>query len=153
MTRQLLRSSSACALAIALATGLMACGGSDNPSAATTAPTVVATPLPQLFEGKLEVGGSSFFSFTVSATGNANVMLASVTTSTTPGTSTNVTLGMGLGTPLGTGCVETTSVLAFPALQSPLVVANLTAGIYCVRVYDVGNLRGPVNFAIRIVHT
>jgi len=79
-------------------------------------------------------------------------MLASVTTSTTPGNSTNVTLGMGLGTPLGTGCVETTSVQASPALQSPLV-SNLTAGTYCVRVYDVGNLTAPVNFAVRIVHT
>jgi len=152
MTRQLLRSGSACALAIALATGLMACGGSDNPSAATTGPTVVATPQPVLFEGKLDVGGSSFYSFAVSATGNTNVMLASVTTSTTPGNSTNVTLGMGLGTPLGTDCVVTTSVQASPALQSPLV-SNLTAGTYCVRVYDVGNLKGPVNFAVRIVHT
>jgi hypothetical protein len=37
-------------------------------------------------------------------------------------------------------------------LQSPLV-SNLTAGIYCVRVYDVGNLKSSVNFAIRIVHS
>jgi hypothetical protein len=61
-------------------------------------------------------------------------------------------IGMGIGSPLGTECVEATAVLAFPALQSPLV-SNLTPGIYCVRAYDVGNLKSSVNFAIRIVHS
>jgi len=140
----------ACAAAIVLALAVSACGGSSNNT--STAPSVISTPQPQLFEGKLDVGGSAFFSFTVSATGDADVMLASVTTSTTPGTSSNVVLGLGLGTPLGTDCSVTTSMPAFAALQSPLV-SNLTAGIYCVRVYDIGNLRGPVNFAVRIVHT
>jgi hypothetical protein len=140
----------ACAAAIVLALVVCACGGSSNNT--STAPSVIATPQPELFEGKLDVGGSAFFSFTVQATGDADVMLASVTTSTTPGTSSNVVLGLGLGTPLGTDCNITTSMPAFAALQSPLV-SNLTAGIYCVRVYDIGNLRGPVNFAVRIVHT
>lgn len=139
----------ACGAAIALATAFSACGGNSNTS---TAPTITATPQPELFEGSLNVGGFAFFSFNVQATGAADVMLASVTTSAAPGTSINVVLGMAIGSPLGTDCVISTSVLAAPALQSPLV-SNLTAGTYCVRVYDVGNLTVPVNFAIRIVHT
>ena len=138
----------AAALAVAV---VSACGGSNSSTTSTT-PTVVAGPSTESFEGTLTRNGSSFFSFTVQATGDAFVMLASVTSTTAPGSSLNTILGLGLGTPLGTDCVVTTSVLAFPALQSPLV-SNLTAGVYCVRVYDVGNLTGNVNFAIRIVHT
>ena len=148
-TRRLLRLA-ACALTAALATTAAACGGSDNSTSA--APSVVVGPQTELFEGTLARGGSAFYSFTVQDKGDTTVMLASVATSTAPGTSTNVVLGMGIGSPLGTDCVVTTSVLGFPALQSPLV-SNLTAGIYCVRVYDVGNLNSAVNFAIRIVHT
>jgi hypothetical protein len=148
--RQLSRAG-AFAIGLAIVLGATACGGSDN-SATTTTPTVVAGPQTELFEGKLDVRGSAFYSFTVTQTGNATFMLASVTTSTTPGTSTGVVLGLGVGSPLGTGCVQTQTVLAFGALQSPLV-SNLTPGIYCVQVSDVGNLTIPVNFAIRIVHT
>jgi hypothetical protein len=138
------------ALAAALATIAAACGGSDN--SPSTAPSVVVGPQTALFEGTLPVGGSAFYSFNVQETGDALVMLASVATSTAPGTSTNSGLGLGIGTPLGTDCTETKSLVAFPLLQSPLV-SNLTPGIYCVRVYDVGTLAGSVNFAIRIVHT
>jgi len=139
------------AFAIGLATAVAGCGGSDN-SATTATPTVVTGPQTELFEGKLDLRGSAFYSFTVLDTGTATFMLAAVTTSTTPGTSTGVVLGLGVGSPLGTGCVQTQTVPAFGALQSPLV-ANLTPGIYCVQVSDVGNMTVPVNFAIRIVHT
>jgi len=151
MTRRLLRLARAGVFALALAMALTACGGSDN-STTTAQPTVVAGPSTELFEGKLDLRGSVFYSFSVQATGDTTVMLASVTTSTTPGTSTGVVLGLGVGSPLGTDCNLTKSVLAFGALQSPLV-ANLTPGIYCIRVSDVGNLTVPVNFAVRIVHT
>ena len=151
MTRRLRQVSRAGAFAIGLATALAACGGSDN-STTTTQPTVITGPSTELFEGKLDLRGSAFYSFSVQATGDATVMLASVTTSTKPGTSTGVLLGLGVGSPLGTDCVLTKSVLAFGALQSPLV-ADLTPGIYCIRVSDVGNLTVPVNFAVRIVHT
>ena len=149
-TRRLLKLG-AVALVAALAMTIAGCGGSDD-SASTTAPTVTVGPQTALFEGTLPIGGSAFYSFTVQQTGDATVMLASVTTSTAPGTSTAAVLGLGVGTPLGTDCTETKSVLAFASLQSPLV-SNLAPGIYCVRVYDVGALGSSVNFAIRIVHT
>ena len=140
----------AVALLLALP-ALSACGGSDNaPSAATT--TAIVGPQTVLFEGKLAVGGSTFYSFTVQTEGNTNVMLASVTTTTSPGSESNVILGLALGTPIGTDCSITTTLQASPALQSPLV-AKHTPGVYCARVYDLGNLRSAVNFAVRIVHT
>jgi hypothetical protein len=140
-------------IALALALAATACGGSNN-SAATTTPTTVATPTAELFEGKLQSrGDSTFFSFTVNAAGNVNVTLASVTTATTPGSSTNLTLGVGLGSPLATDCNLTTQTTTGPGLTSQLVGSNFSPAIYCVRVFDVGNLTVPVNFAVRIVHT
>jgi hypothetical protein len=140
-------------IALALALVATSCGGSDN-SAATTTPTEVATPKSELFEGKLQSSGdSTFFSFTVSTAGNVNVTLASVTTTTSPGSSTNLVLGVGLGSPLATDCNLTTQTTTGPGLTSQLVGSNFSPAIYCVRVFDVGNLTAPVNFAVRIVHS
>jgi len=127
-----------------------ACGGSNSP--ATTQPSVITGPQTQLFEGTLSPGGSAFYSFTVAQTGNASVMLASVSASTAPNTSVAITLGLALGTPLGTDCSITAALTASPSLTSPLV-NSLTPGIYCARVYDIGQLQSTVNFAVRIVHT
>lgn len=139
---------------LALASLLLAgtaCGGSSSP-AATTEPSVIITPQATLFEGTLDPGGSAFYSYNVQQTGNTSVMLASVSTSTAPSATSTVVLGMAFGTPLGTDCSITNPLTASASLTSPMVTSQ-TPGIYCVRVYDVGNLRSKVNFAVRIVHT
>jgi hypothetical protein len=137
-------------LALALATA--ACGGSD--SSTTTAPTTASGPTTELFEGKLQSrGDSTFFSFTVATAGNVSVTLASVTTATTPGSSTNLPLGVGLGSPLATDCTVTSQTTTGPGLTSQLTGSNFSPAIYCVRVFDVGNLTVPINFAVRITHT
>lgn len=148
-----LRKLAAAALVAALP-AFSACGGSDDPtsSSTSTAPTVISGPSTALFEGTLAPGGSAFYSFTVTTTGLTNVMLASVTSSASPGTSSTVVLGLALGTPLGTDCTITNSLPASAGLTSQLV-NSLTPGIYCARVYDIGNLRSSVKFAIRIVYT
>ena len=129
-----------------------ACGGSSNPSAATTEPTVIVGPQAVLFEGTLDPGGFAFYSYTVQQTGNTSVMLASVSTSTAPSATSSVVLGMAFGTPLGTDCSTTHPLTASAALTSPMVTSQ-APGTYCVRVFDVGNLTSKVNFAVRIVHT
>ena len=138
------------ALAATLALTLSACGGSDTST--PTAASADTGPTTQLFEGQLSVGGSAFYSFTVTTTGLANVLLASVSTTTTPGTSSTVVLGLALGMPIGTDCTITNAVPTAAGLTSQMV-NSLTPGTYCARVYDIGNLKSAVNFAIRIVHT
>ena len=136
-------------IVLALAIAVTACGSSDNSTSPTT-----TTPSTELFEGKLQgAGDSMFFSFTVGTAGNVDVTLASVTTATSPGTSANVVLGLGLGSPLATDCNVTSQVATRPGLTTQLTGTNFSPAIYCVRVFDVGNLTTPVNFAIRIVHT
>jgi hypothetical protein len=142
----------ALALALTLAAAAAvtsACGGDD-----TTAPTATTDtgPSTELFEGQLTIGGSAFYSFTTAETGLASVMLASVTTSTSPGTSSNVVLGLALGTPTGTDCAITSALPTAAGLASQMV-NSLAPGTYCARVYDIGNLKAPVNFAIRITHS
>src|SRR6516162_7017707 len=137
-------------IVLALALAVAACGGSSDTSTSPTTPG----PSTELFEGKLQgAGDSMFFSFTVANAGNVDVTLASVTSTTTPGTSTNLVLGIGLGSPLGTDCNLTTQTATGPGLTSQLTGSNFSPAIYCVRVFDVGKLTTPVNFAIRIVHT
>jgi hypothetical protein len=139
-------------IVLALALAATACGGSD--SSTTTTPTTTAGPSSELFEGKLQSrGDSTFFSFTVAAAGNVNVTLASEMTTTTPGSSANFVLGVGLGSPLATDCNLTSQTTTGPGLTPQLVGNNFSPAIYCVRVFDVGNLTVPINFAVRITHT
>jgi hypothetical protein len=139
-----------CSIVIASALVMAACSG-DNSS---TTPTTTTPPSPELFEGQLTSrGASQFFSFAVTTAGNVNLTLASVTTAATPGTSLNLPLGLGLGTPVGTDCNLTQQTTTGPGLVPQLIGSNFAAGTYCVKVFDVGSLTVPVNFAVRIDHT
>ena len=137
-------------IVIAFALVMAACGGDDT---STTTPTPTG-PSSQLFEGQLQNrGDSQFFSFAVTTAGDASVTLASVTTASTPGTSLNLPLGVGLGKPVGTDCSLTQQTTTGPGLVPQLTSSNLAVATYCVKVFDVGNLTVPVNFAVRITHT
>ncbi len=127
-----------------------ACGGSD--SSTSTTPSVTVGPTTALFEGTLDPNGFAFYSFNVQQTGSVMIMLASVTSSLAPGTSSAVTVGLSIGVPSGTDCTIQNSIPASAALTSQLVV-NMTPGLYCARIYDLGNLKSSVNFAVRIVYT
>jgi hypothetical protein len=137
-------------IVIAFALAMAACGGDNT----TTTPTTTTTPPPELFEGQLTGrGASQFFSFAVITAGNVNLTLASVTSAATPGTSLNLPLGVGFGTPVGTDCNVTQQTTTGPGLVPQLTASNAAAGTYCVKVFDVGNVTVPVNFAVRIDHT
>ena len=122
-----------------------ACGNGGS----TTAPTATG-PSTEIYSGTLPVLGSGFFSFTVGTAGPVAITLASLT-ATAPGPALNSVMSLGVGSPLGTDCSVTSSVVAAPALTAQLV-NSLTPAIYCTRISDLGNLTAPVNFTIRIVH-
>ena len=137
------------AFLVLLVAGLLtaACGNNDS---STTAPTTPTGPSSEVFTGALPLNGSSFYSFTVVTAGQVSITLASLV-ATQPGPAVNNVLGLGVGSPLGTDCSVTNSVTTSPGLAAQLV-NSLTPGIYCARIYDVGNLAVPVFFAVRIVH-
>ena len=120
-------------------------------SPGTTSPSTTTTgPATETFTGSLDVNGSSFYSFSVASLGTVSVMLASITMGN-PGPAAAIPVSLGLGVPAGIGCGVTTAVTVAPALTSQ-IASSLPAGIYCVNIADIGNMRAPINFAIRIVH-
>ena len=121
--------------------------GSDAPP---TTPTLPIGPQTEVFTGTLQVQGSNFFSFTVATQGSVNITLASLL-SARPGPALSTVVELAVGTPLGTECSVTNSVPAAPALTAQLV-NSLTPATYCTRIADLGNLTGPVDFTVRIVH-
>ena len=121
-------------------------------SASTTSPTpTTATTSTEIFAGTLDPGGSSFYSFSVTQGGVVTVNLASLTTGSSVRTTSAAVVGLGIGIPSGTDCAVSTSTETSAALAAQMTNER-TAGTYCVRVHDVGQLEVPLNFAIRIVH-
>lgn len=103
----------------------------------------------QTFAGSLPVNGSLFYSIVVSQQGPVSLMLAAV--QTPGGAALTTPVGIGVGVPAGTGCPRTHSQTTPPGLAAQMTV-TLNPGTYCAAVYDVGNLSGTVNFAMRITY-
>lgn len=122
---------------------------SPSPTSPTTTATTAAEPtVSEVFEGILPVGGSKFFSFTTSTYGRVDATLISVGGAFVPST---VWVGLGLGQPSGTDCATTTSMNT-AAASAPQVTGTYTAGVYCVRVADIGNLFAPASFSVTIAY-
>jgi hypothetical protein len=128
-----------------LVVALIAVSCTDPP--ATVAPSTAAV---YYLPGVLEVQGTAIVTFNPTRTGPANVTLVSVTTDTR-GPASDVVLDMGFGTPADGGCAITSSVQAAPRLSAHLVTSVTASTEYCVMLADIGNLKGPVNFAVRVV--
>lgn len=134
----------------AMITGALLFATACADGAATgTSPTVITTQT-QTFTSSLAVGASRFYSFSVTQGGTVYVTLASVSSPAT-GHALADQLEIGLGTPAGTGCSTTATLVTRPSLAAQLQRA-LTPGTYCVRVADAGQLVAPVNFAVRFTY-
>ena len=137
--------------AIVFACGLFA-GACTHTSTAssTTTPTTPTNPptVTESFVGTLPVGGSMFYSFNIGVSGTVNLTLNSVGGAFVPST---IQLGLGIGTPSGTDCSSTSTVTA-GAGTSPQLTGTFGPGLFCARVYDVGNLFAPANFNVTIAH-
>jgi len=118
---------------------LSACGGDSTP----TTPSGTSTATSENWSGVVAPGGQSSRSFTVNSSGTITITL----------TAAGSTLGLGVGLPRvsGGGCRLGVSVNA-SAGSSPQISTAADAGQYCVQVYDLGTLRDPVGFALKIDH-
>jgi hypothetical protein len=139
--------------AASLAAMLAACltaGCADDPTApsSTSDDPAVTT---ELFVGSLDVGGSRFYSISLSTEGTVSVTLASLVPAAAVAQASSEMVTLGFGIPAGTGCAVSASVEAGPALVAQLSTAS-PAGIHCIRVSDPGRLAQSMNFAVRIVH-
>jgi len=119
-----------------------------TPTTTTTTTTNTTPTISEPFAGTVQVGGAVFYSFNIAVSGTVNVTLNSVSGAGVPAT---VQLGLGIGTPAGTDC-STTSALTAASGTAPQLTGTFGPGLFCVRVYDVGNLFGPAAFSVTIAH-
>ena len=127
------------------------CGDSStatSPSSPSTTPTVATPTTTEIFAGRVDVNGSTFYSFTVVENGTVNATLAEVGGAGVPST---VWLGLGLGTPSGEDCSASASVNTAPGTAVHLT-GTYAPGVYCVRVWDIGNLAAVAAFNVTIAH-
>jgi hypothetical protein len=138
-----------------LAAALVFSGCDDSSSAtspsdtsSTTTTTVASPTTTDLFAGRVTVGGSTFYSFSVVENGTVNVTLADVGGASVPST---VWLGLGIGTPSGEDCSTSATVNTAPG-SSVHLTGTYAPGVYCVRVWDIGNLVAVAAFNVTIAH-
>src|SRR5207253_5096762 len=112
-----------------------------------TTPAPIADPTStENFSGTLAVGGTNFYSFIIVQNGTVNITLLSISGSGVPSTAQ---VGLAIGNPAGTSC--TTLAMATTGAGSAVQLTGTYApNLYCVKIYDVGNLIAPVTFAITI---
>jgi len=131
-------------LTLALTTA--ACSGSDSTPSVTTP---AATTTTETFTGTVQPNfGVDFHSFTVAQTGTVSVTL------TAAGPPATIFMGLGIGTPSSSTCavISGDSTIA-PASATAQLSGTVSAGSYCVQVYDVGNETAPVLYSVTVAHT
>jgi len=133
-----------------LLAGAFAWSGCTSPP--STTPTTPSGPTTENYQGLIVPNGFVAHDFAAADTGPVTVTFTVM--------SPSIPMGFGLGTPPvvpGPGCNLTRSMVTTAGSAAQLSV-TADAGLYCVELYDVGNLVGAVGpkgqggFTITIVH-
>lgn len=137
VTARRLRLLRSCALATVLSVG--GCGKDDAP----TAPTTRSSPTTETFSSNLTVQGSAIRMITAI---NSGPFTATLTSAAQPGVQVGLAIGLRNG---NSQCLSTREVIA-AAGSSPQLTAQVDAGDYCVRIFDVGQLQSSMNFSVSL---
>jgi hypothetical protein len=124
------------------------CGG-DTPTTPSTTTSDVRSN--ETFSATLSAGQSQFYSFTTVSAGTTDVTLVSLRPAGNLTATLNAVVGLGLGTPQMTDCALSSATTTAPGLKTQVSVAT-NVSTYCVKIADIGNLRGAVDYTIRVVH-
>ena len=125
---------------------------SDTSSTSTPTTTVASPTTTEVFSGRVGAGGAAFYSFSVLENGTVNVTLSDVGGTNVP---SSVWLGLGLGTPSGEDCTTASTVNTASSTtngSSVHLTTTYAPGVYCVRVWDIGNLIAVASFNVTIAH-
>jgi len=136
-----MKSATACALLVSVV--LSACGKNATPAA----PTTPTSPVTETFTSNLVVQGAVWRIVTAS---QAGTLTATLTSTNQPATVVGVGLGVTNGSST-TGCLLNNSVTA-TAGSAPHLSAQVDAGAYCVKLFDVGTLSSTMSFTLTIVY-
>ena len=120
--------------------------GDDSP----TGPSILPSPASSfVLSGTLEPGASASFPFVVTEPSQVRVTLASLGLNP-DGSTVSANMTIEFGTPSGTDCSPQTSTGASPSFTAHIVRSIETAGTYCARVTDLGNLQNTAEVAVRV---
>ena len=115
-----------------------------DPTAPTT-PTPAAATVAETFSDTLLVAGANTHSFTVTSLGAVKVTLTSVV----PGAA----VGLGIGTPSLGSCSVLDRVDTVAGASAVLSGTATVPGLYCVTIFDLGNLVEPAVYTINVLHS
>jgi hypothetical protein len=133
---------------MALAAAGCSSGGTSLPASATPAPAATPVATTETFTGTVAVGGNDVHPFTV-ATSNLNLSV----TLTAAGPPSTIFMGLGVGTYSGTTCsLLSSGATTAQAGTAAQLSGTITAGAYCVAVFDVGNLSAPITYTAVVTH-
>lgn len=121
----------------------LATAGCSDPVPPTT-PTPIVPTVTTTFADTLLVLGANTHSFSVSAVSGLTVNL----TSLQPGAA----VGLGVGTFGSTGCLIADQIVTVPGTKAQLSGTATVPGLFCVEVFDLGNLVEPVAYSINVLH-
>jgi hypothetical protein len=138
-------------LFVAIAVLTAGCSNSSSDSSALaglTAPSN-ATQIVDSFSGTVQVGASDMHPFTV--TTSSQPVLVTLTAAGPPST---IFMGVGVGAPTTDGLCSllTNAAVVVQASSTAQLSGTISAGTYCVAVFDVGNQTGPVDYAVTVSH-
>lgn len=133
-------------LVLLSATLTAACGqATDTSTISPTTPT--ATTQNETFTGTLSVQATNLHAFTVAQSGPLTVTL------TAAGPPPTIFIGLGVGTPAGTSCSLLVTANAQAGMVAQLTGTVTNPGMFCLAVYDVGNLAADVTYSVTVSHT
>jgi|KBSSwiStaDraftv2_1062776.scaffolds.fasta_scaffold44820_4 hypothetical protein len=135
-------------LAVLAAVFAASCGNNDTTTTPTTTEDIRNT---EIFSATLSVGQSQFYSFTTISPGTTDVTLISLRPAGSISSTLSSVVGIGLGTPQGTDCALSSALNTTPGLKAQLT-ATTNVSVYCVKIADIGNLTGTVDYTVRVVH-
>ena len=129
-----------------LLAAVMTIGCDDDPAPGPTPPP--PTEITETFRGQLTVNGAVTTPFFVQTAGDITARLSSLSVP-------DAVVGLSLGTWNGQTCqliITNDSATVTGTQQFPVTGRATDAGAFCVRIYDVGRLSGPVDFEIIVTH-
>jgi hypothetical protein len=122
--------------------------GCDNSSSST--PTTPTVPLTNVtFTGTVDPGGSSTnTTFVVATSGEVDITIVSL------GPPANIIMGLAVGIPstTDTSCAAPASAGQNVQASATPLVGTLSAGTYCVKIYDVGYQTATINYTVTVAH-
>jgi hypothetical protein len=124
------------------------CGDNATPTTPTTTSELRSN---ETFGATLNIGQSQFYSFTTISPGTTEITLISVRPAGSVSTTLSPVVGLGLGTPQATDCALSSATNTMPGLKAQVTVAT-NVSTYCVKIADIGNLTGAIDYTIRVVH-